>query len=91
MYRIINTLISVSKPTLSSRRGSALVLSILLTMMLFLVGMGFISMMITDKASITRIDDKDIIDNAVDEVIEQINTAALMDLGAARYFRRPAA
>ena len=62
------------------KRGSALILAILVTMLLFLIGMGFISMMITDKASVARIDDQAILDNAVDKVVNDIQTTLRNDL-----------
>ncbi|MCP4709932.1 MAG: helix-hairpin-helix domain-containing protein [Planctomycetes bacterium] len=62
------------------RRGSALVMAILITMLLFLIGLGFISKMLTDKASVARIDDQAILDNAVDSVVDDIQQVLTGDL-----------
>ena len=69
-----------NKKRLFVRRGSALVMAILITMLLFLIGMGFISMMLTDKASVARIDDQAILDNAVDAVVDDIKQVLADDL-----------
>ncbi|MFC1782248.1 hypothetical protein ACFL02_01515 [Planctomycetota bacterium] len=68
------------KLRLLRRRGSALIMAILVTMLLFIVGMAFLSEMITDKASVARIDEDAILDNAVDTVVQKINSVLVGDL-----------
>ena len=67
---------------LRSRRGNALIMAILATMLLFIIGMAFLSTTIMEKATVVNLDQQDILDNGIQQVIDQINTVLAQDMSS---------
>ena len=65
---------------LRSRRGNALVLAILTTMLLFIIGMAFLSTTMTERATTVTVEQDAILDHGIEQVIDQINEALAGDL-----------
>ncbi len=63
-----------------SRRGNALILAILTTMLLFIVGMVFLSSTIMEKSTIVNLDQDEILDNGVQQVIDKIDAVLAADM-----------
>jgi hypothetical protein len=70
----------LSGVTKSFRRGSALLLALVLTMALFIMGLVFVSTTQTEKETVSRVDELQTLDTAVDTVIGRINTVLVDDL-----------
>ena len=66
--------------TNSFRRGSALLLALVLTMALFIMGLVFVSTTQIEKETVSRVDELQTLDTAVDTVISRINTVLVGDL-----------
>ncbi len=69
-----------ARVTKSFRRGSALLLALVLTMALFIMGLVFVSTTQTEKETVSRVDELQTLDTAVDTVIGRINTVLVDDL-----------
>lgn len=65
---------------LSRCGGSALVLAIVTTMLLFIIGLSFFVTTKTEKATVASVESSGILDDAVDAVVNQINTVLVEDL-----------
>ena len=66
--------------TKSFRRGSALLLALVLTIALFIMGLVFVSTTQIEKETVSRVDELQTLDTAVDTVVGQINTVLVDDL-----------
>jgi hypothetical protein len=65
---------------LRSRRGNALVLAILATMLLFIIGMAFLSSTMTERATTVTVEQDAVLDNGIDMVIDRINQVLVDDV-----------
>jgi len=63
-----------------TRRGSALLLALVLTVVLFLMGLAFVSNTQTDKVIVSGTEDRVSLEQGVDAVVERINTVLVNDL-----------
>ena len=66
--------------TKSFRRGSALLLALVLTIALFIMGLVFVSTTQIQKETVSRVDELQTLDTAVDTVIGRINNVLVGDL-----------
>ena len=66
--------------TKSFRRGSALLLALVLTIALFIMGLVFVSTTQIEKETVSRVDELQTLDTAVDTVIDRINNVLVDDL-----------
>ncbi len=62
------------------RRGSALILAIVITMILFILGIAFVSTSRSQKETVKSMDTSDELSTAVDTVVDQIDTVLVNDL-----------
>ena len=62
------------------QRGNALLLGIIATMLLFIMGMAFLSTTMTEKVTVTNVQQRDTLDQGLDAVLQQINTTLTEDL-----------
>ena len=66
--------------TTGRRRGSALLLSMAVTILLFIVGFAFLLNTQTQKLTVTNITTRSTLDEGVDAVVKYINTVLVQDL-----------
>jgi len=71
---------AATKLTKSFRRGSALLLALVLTIALFIMGLVFVSTTQIEKETVSRVDELQTLDTAVDTVVGQINNVLVNDL-----------
>ena len=62
------------------RRGNALVLAILTTMLLFIIGMAFLSSTMTERATTVTVEQDAILDHGIEQVIDRINEVLVLDV-----------
>ncbi|MBI9017396.1 MAG: hypothetical protein JEZ07_09070 [Phycisphaerae bacterium] len=63
-----------------AQRGSALLLAMVITMILFVMGFAFMSATRVDQEAVTKVNDRKSLDVAVDAVIEKISDTLVTDL-----------
>lgn len=68
------------KTTRIHPKGNALLLAIVTTLLLFIIGMAFMLTSRTDVQTVTAVADRDGLDNAVQAVVNRINTVLVEDL-----------
>jgi len=62
------------------RRGSALLMALVITVILFIMGLMFVSTTQTEKSAVSGLEEQNTLETGLDAVIDQINTVLVDDL-----------